>query len=370
MALKKEKILFLLQVPPPVHGAALRNLSLVQSQVLKDTFHIQLLPLHFVDQISEIGNVSLKKFWRLAKFLFKLAGQLIFWRPRIIYFTISPIGNAFYRDVLIVLLITLFRIPIVYHLRGLGIRKAYQKVINRWLYNFVFKGNFIICLSNNHMQDIVGISCRQVKVVPNGIKLEASPKPFRKRDVPELLFLSNYIKSKGVLDFLESLKILNQRGLNFKATLVGAAWDVTNEELRDIARANEVEDKVIVNTPLFGERKFEAILNADIFVLPTYYELFPGVVLEAMQCAKPIVSTLTGAIPEIIDDGTNGFLVPTHSPVDIADKVELLIRDAALRRKLGEAALSKFINNYTLERFENNMKEAFEQILGTIMTKS
>jgi glycosyltransferase involved in cell wall biosynthesis len=359
----KDKILFLLQVPPPIHGASLRNLSVAESKLLQNAFNITLLPLRFVDEIKDIGTVSPGKFWRFVKFLTEFSYQIIFRRPRFIYFSLSPIGNAFYRDVIIVLIGTLFRLHFVFHLRGLGIRQEYPKKFNRFLYNFVFKGNFVICISKNQTNDIEGIKCRGLYVVPDGIKVEATPKRFQPTAVPEILYLSNYIKSKGVLDFIEALKILNQRGLNFKARLIGAPWDVTNEELTALAKTYKLDDKVQVGTPVYKEEKFAAVLHADIFVLPTYYELFPGVVLEAMQCAKPIVTTITGGIPEMIDDGINGLLVPTKSPLDVADKIEMLIRDEGLRERLGKAALEKFMNCYTLERYEENTKSTFEKIL-------
>jgi Glycosyltransferase len=365
----KEKILFLLQVPPPVHGAALRNLSLVESTLLKESFLIKLLPLRFADEIKDIGSVSVKKFWRLIIFLFKLIVELIFSRPKFVYFTISPVGNAFFRDVLIVAIIKLFRIPIAYHLRGLGIREEYKKGINRRLYDFVFRNSFVICLSKNHTLDIQGILQRKILIVPNGIKVEAHPLPFNEAAIPQLLFLSNYIKSKGVLDFLEALRILHEKGVPFKSKLIGSPWDVSIEDLRNFVTAHGMSSKVEINEPKFAEEKFNAILDADIFVLPTYYELFPGVVLEAMQCGKPIVSTLTGAIPEIIDDGVNGFLVPTHQPGAVANKIEILIKDPALRKQFGDAAYRKFMDNYTLEGFEQNMKETFEEILKTIKAK-
>jgi glycosyltransferase involved in cell wall biosynthesis len=359
----KDKLLFLLQIPPPIHGASLRNLSIAQSALLRNGFNVTLLPLRFVDEIKDIGTISLVKFWRFIKFLMIFTYQITFSRPRFIYFSLSPIGNAFYRDVIIVLIGSLFRIPFVFHLRGLGIKQEYSRKFNRVLYDFVFRGNFVICISKNQTADIEEIKCRQIYVVPDGIKVEVTPGPFQSSPSPQILYLSNYIKSKGVLDFIESLRILSQRGLNFKARLIGAPWDVTNEDLKALVKKYGLEENVIVGTPVFGQEKFSAILNADIFVLPTYYELFPGVVLEAMQCAKPIVTTITGGIPEMIDDGINGLLVPTKSPDKVADKIEMLLRDEQLRQRLGRAAHEKFMNSYTLEKYEENTKSTFEKIL-------
>ena len=78
-------------------------------------------------------------------------------------------------------------------------------------------------------------------------------------------------------------------------------------------------------------------------------------IFEAMQFRLPLISTFEGAIPEIIEDGVNGFLVAQKDVIALANKLEVLIKDKELRSKMGAAAYLKFSNNYTLEIFENNM---------------
>jgi glycosyltransferase involved in cell wall biosynthesis len=363
----KPKILFLLQIPPPVHGAALRNLSLVQSALLQRVFDIELLPLRFAQEIRDIGALSVRKMWRLACVLGRLVSVLTAKRPRFVYFTLTPAGNAFYRDVLLVALIRLFCVPLVYHLRGLGIKEASRRRFDRALYRFVFSGAYVVCLAKTQLAELDGFACRHVFVVPNGIKREAQPRPFVAREIPQVLYLSNYVRSKGVIDFIEACRKLRQSGVPFVARTVGASWDVSEQQLRDLTAEYGLSEQVTIGGPLFGAEKFEAIRQADIFVFPTYmpWELFPGVLLEAMQCAKPIVTTPTGAIPEIITDNVNGMLVAAKDPAELAKKIEVLIGDASLRRRLGEAAHAKFNDCYTLERFEANMCSVFETVLGS-----
>lgn len=362
---RAKRILFLVQIPPPVHGASLRNHSLVLSKLLHENFDIRVLPLRFVTEVEEIGNVAPIKFLRLIGFLANLLKGLIIARPQLVYFTLSPVGNAFYRDVLIVLLVKLFHIPIVYHLRGLGIREARQKRLNKWLYDFVFKKTYVICLSNRHKFDIEGIPfINEVFVVPNGIKIEVSLDGVSTHtDVPEVLFLTNFIKTKGVYEFLGAISMVHANGVKFKARMVGAPGNVTRNDLVEESKRMKLTEILTIDGPLFGKSKFDAILQCDVFVLPTYYELFPGVILEAMQCGKPVVTTKTGAIPEIIDDGVNGLLVDTRDITGLAEKIELLLVNASLRQSLGDAARKKFLQNYTLEEFELRMKETFDRVL-------
>jgi len=104
----------------------------------------------------------------------------------------------------------------------------------------------------------------------------------------------------------------------------------------------------------YGADKYEIYADADIFVLPTFYEneCFPLVLLEAMQFSLPLVSTKEGGIPDIIEEGVNGLMVSPRNPVHLAKKLASLIEDAELRALMGKNAYTKYKRSYTLELFE------------------
>lgn len=109
----------------------------------------------------------------------------------------------------------------------------------------------------------------------------------------------------------------------------------------------------------YGEDKHTFLKNADMFVFPTFYpnECFPLVLLEAMQHNLPCVSTTEGGIPGIIDEDKTGFLVPKHDAETLAEKIQTLLSDAALRQRMGESGREKFEKEFTLEVFEKRMAE-------------
>ena len=84
----------MVQLPPPVHGAALRNESLVESALLNEHFAIRTLSLRFVDTLDSIGLFSYQKLIRLVKIYFSFLSEILFHRPEIAYFTIAPAGGA------------------------------------------------------------------------------------------------------------------------------------------------------------------------------------------------------------------------------------------------------------------------------------
>lgn len=363
----KKKILFMVQVPPPIHGAALRNLSLLESKLLHEAFDIRLLPLAFADSIDSIGKLSFKKVLKTFRYAFTLLKTLISYKPDIAYFTITPSGGAFYRDCLFVLVLKMFSVRIVYHLRGLGIKQGREKTwLSKILYRFAFKKSYVICLGKVQFEDIKELPYNRHYVVPNGIKTEIDPQWIIRNTNgrARILFLSNFVRSKGVFEFLEAMKKLKEQNSNFEALLVGDNFDITLQEVVDYIKKNDLSDNVKASGPRYNTEKFKTIGSCDIFVMPTYFELFPGVVLEAMQCGKPIVSTTTGAIPEIIDDGVNGLLVEPKNVDQLAEKIQYLVQHPHIAGSFGNAAKDKFDREFTLIRFEENMKKVFEQVLA------
>jgi glycosyltransferase involved in cell wall biosynthesis len=106
--------------------------------------------------------------------------------------------------------------------------------------------------------------------------------------------------------------------------------------------------------------KFERFAGCDIFCFPSHFEAesFGLVLLEAMQFAKPVVTTRWRGIPSVAADGVNGFVVPVEDPSALAAKLLLLIRDEPLRKRMGEEGRRIFAERFTLERFQENMEEA------------
>ena len=93
----------------------------------------------------------------------------------------------------------------------------------------------------------------------------------------------------------------------------------------------------------------DLVAALDILVLSSYTESFPNAILEAMAMGKPVVATNVGGIPELVEEGQTGFLVPPRDPKAIADRVLSLCRDSARRLQMGRAARAHVENNFTVQ---------------------
>jgi glycosyltransferase involved in cell wall biosynthesis len=364
----KSKILFLVQLPPPVHGVSMMNKITVDSSKIQDAFDTKTIPLNYTSEIKGIGKFSWKKIAVFFKIYKTLISTLRQFKPDVIYFTLTPTGLSFYRDLCIVYLIKLTRSKIVFHLHGKGIyNKSKRSSMLRFIYKQVFKNTYIIHLAETLKQDVMLVN-HQAKAsyaIPNGISEEIqNPRTVSKnKGTKRLLFLSNIAENKGVLMFLESCRYLKDQGFDFKAKIVGRESTLISEDdirqkIIDIGLNKEVQ----YLGPKYNTEKEHIFQNSDIFVFPTYNDCFPLVILEAFKYGLAVLSTTEGAIPDIIDNEKNGLIVPRKDQKALNEKLKMMMLDDQLIAEFSKKAREKFMLEYTTDRYEANVLSVLTQI--------
>lgn len=360
-------ILFLGQFPPPVHGVSVMNNFVRNSNLIKQEFSIDVIDFKFSTSIQKLEKFSIEKVFKALSYSFRILKTILTKKPELVYFTITPTGFGFYRDAFYVFLLKWFNIHIVLHLHGKGIKKNSGSFIKETLYQSVFNNTSVICLSKTLSEDIKEIYKGQPFLIPNGITLHNKTelqKRMTKKTVIQILYVSNFIRNKGILVLVEALSILNKKGYNFNARLVGSPSDITVEMLNKTIQESGIDRVVTVVGPLYDDAKFKEYENADIFVFPTYNDAFGLVNLEAMQYKLPVISTDEGSIPDIVIDNETGFVVEKQNVTMLAEKIRILLEDEDLRIQMGAKGYERFLNNYTLQHFEVNMLKAFKTILS------
>lgn len=366
--MKKSKILFLVQLPPPVHGASLINKLLVESELLSKKYQIEVLPIQIANKMEGLGSFSIAKIFSAISIYFKLLSKLFSNSYDLVYFTLSPLGFAFYKDVGLVFLLKLFNRKIIFHLHGKGIKDELKSSFKRKLYISVFKNVEVIQLAEVLYDDIKDVYPNKPYVLPNGIKkMELDSFDKKETDgVTTFIYLSNLMEDKGILVFLEAIKNLKEIDNIFKAHIVGPSSDVTNEHLEEYIGKNSLTNVKLFG-PAFNEDKYEHLVNSDVFVLPTYYknECFPISILEAYQTGLVVLSTDNGAIPSMVIENVNGFLVPQRDAVALTERMEYLIENPEELEAIKENNRQEFNEKYTEEIFIKN----FENIIDDVLTK-
>lgn len=372
MKSSKNSILYLLHLPPPVHGSSMVGASIRNSAVVNQTFDCRYINLLLSRTIGETGNAGWRKAMRLPAIFMRLLWYLLFYRPHTVYLALTATGAAFYRDVALVALLRLFGIKPLYHLHNKGFAAFGKSKLNNRLYRFVFRNAKVMLLSKHLYADVSAyVKWEDVYICPNGIG-EVSSSEFRvlnselriPNSVAKILFLSNLIESKGVYVLLDACSLLKQKGLAFECVFVGGEADINAKIFQVKVKALDLEQQVQYLGKKYGEEKEQIFANADIFAFPTFYamECLPLVLLEAMQKSLPVVSTFEGGIPNVVEDGITGFLVPVKDAKSLAEKIEILIKDPELRMKMGKAGRKKYEEEFTLDKFENRIIEILNDV--------
>ena len=203
----------------------------------------------------------------------------------------------------------------------------------------------------------------KIHVVCTGVHLpqfQPSQRRFGVLSQPKLLCVARLIEQKGLMDLLAACKLLKDRGHRFKCRIIGAPEEPLyagyHKQLRRLHQKLALEDCV----DFHGPQPFTEVLNsyktADIFILPCVIaqdgsrDITPNALIEAMAMRLPVISTKVTAIPEIVDDGVDGLLVPPKDPGALAEAVIRLSRDFDLRRRLGEQARAKVESKFDIDK--------------------
>ncbi len=286
------------------------------------------------------------------------------------YIALTCHGSSFFKDFPFALFCKLFHKKLVIHQHNKGMANDIDKWPYRLLLPMVYKDAKVILLSWHLYPDIERVVKKEnVMVCPNGIKViqdsefivhnqevKTDDTVEMDRKIPRLLFLSNLVESKGVIVLLDALKILSDKGYSFRCDFVGSE----TKEFSAMRFSEEVNKRGLTSIAFYegqkyGNEKEKAYTLSDVFVLPSYDDCFPLVLLEAMAHKLPIVTTNEGGIADIVENGMNGLIAERCKADSLAVCLEKMIVDKVMRKRMGEAGWKILMDRFTEEKFEERM---------------
>lgn len=362
----KKKVLFIMQLPPPVHGASAMNETIRASKQINNSFAANYINLTTASDTTNIGKPKAIKFIRsLIIYIISLC-KVLKGNYDLVYITLSPHGMAFYKDAILVVLLKLTNTKICFHLHGKGIKKRISNKIVKTIYSFIFKNVSVIHLSKMLYYDIEDL-CKKENVyfVANGIEVDTTLKFIPEKHDNRILYLSNMQESKGSLTLLKAAKLLKEEGLDFHMDFVGR-WHNNKhfkKEWLTFFKKHNLSGNVTYHGPKYGNEKVEAFSKAKIFVLPTENDCFPLTILEAMYYGCVVVTTNEGAIPEMINNGENGFILTKNNAKELSLLLQKLLKKSSIASKLGGNARQCVEEKYTIGNFEQNLVEVLHKII-------
>ena len=218
-----------------------------------------------------------------------------------------------------------------------------------------------ICVSETERAaGLAARTCRAQRtvVIPNAVDVGAAPGARHDGDPPRVVSVGRLAAPKDALTLLRALT--DVAPAPFSALLVGDGPD--RPELEASIRALGLEDTVT----LAGSRSdVPALLAAaDVFVLSSRSEGAPFSILEAMAAGLPVVASNVGGVGELVVDGETGLLVPPADPGRLAEALRRVLRDAALRRRLGAAGRARAAERFDLRALQRAHLELYARELA------
>ncbi|MCP5241065.1 MAG: glycosyltransferase family 4 protein [Zoogloeaceae bacterium] len=233
--------------------------------------------------------------------------------------------GSFWRKRLFVSVANWFSVPVIYHLHSGLFRGFYENDLDdagrQKARRMLQTCRRVFCLNieaKAWLESILDNRVR-VEVFPNPIEIGGAPK--KQGDSPSVLFLGRLVREKGVFELLRAFHFVFQRRPDLSLVLCGTGPEAA--ELRALAVELDIASNVVFPGWVDGAQKAALFTEASVFVLPSYAEGLPMSILEAMVAEVPVVATAVGGIPDMLDHGTCGLLVP---PGDVAQLTAALIR--------------------------------------------
>jgi glycosyltransferase involved in cell wall biosynthesis len=283
---------------------------------------------------------------------------------------ISQERPAFYRDALFMLIARLSRKQIVVHLHGGAFGRFYAeetRSMRLLIRATVGRAAVGIVLSERLRPTLECVlPPERVVAIPNGVAVPQMPRTLRRNGSVHVLLLSNLFPTKGVHVLIKALARAREQNSELVATIAGT-WPTPEieAETRRLAEDLNVADAVEFPGTVTGDAKAQLLSNSDIFCLPSFYPLegTPFVIIEAMAAGLPVVATRWSGIPDMIEHGVSGLLVDTADPDLVAEQLSRLVADSGERRRLGEGARRRYIDEFTPAAFGTRMQAVLRPLL-------
>ncbi len=254
----------------------------------------------------------------------------------------------------------LARIPCISHFRDILPKSITAKI---WLIVLYLLSTHIIAISKAVANEFP--KGKKVKVIYNGIKIRDSRLTTHDSRLTTVGYVGQIARWKGIEYFIKAAPLIIKEVPDVKFLVVGGPifGDVEYlRQLKEIAQSSGLNSKI----QFTGEKEniSSYMAKLDVLVCPSVQaEPFGRILIEAGAMGKPVVAMQEGAIPEVVEDGVTGILVPAKDPKSIAKAVNKLIVNPQLAKSMGERGKERVTKYFNLDRMIKELEEVMREVL-------
>jgi glycosyltransferase involved in cell wall biosynthesis len=234
----------------------------------------------------------------------------------------------------------------------------------------IIAADFVFCISHYARSQVMKLSPVQAWSKFDICRLGVDTERFipavksKANETCQLLCVGRLTPAKGQAILLESVAQLKQQGITVHLTLVGMGPD--EQSLKNYAESLDIVAQVTFTGAVDQDHILAYYNVADMFVLPSFAEGLPVVLMEAMAMEIPCITTTITGIPELIQQGQNGLLVPASDSQSLTQAIKQLAENPALRQQLGKAGRLKVLSDYELSKNTQYLHEKLTHRLNAL----
>lgn len=231
-----------------------------------------------------------------------------------------------------------------------------------------YKADMILSVNkfNISWEKKYGANPNKIDVIYNGIDSDLfvpGQKPEHLKNVLTVVAAARIFELKDILTMIKSCAVAKRSIPNVRYLVYGdnTAVPKYTKECNDLIKELKLEDNFILAG--YHDKPHQLFCEGDISILTSVSEGFPYTVLESMSCGVPVVATDVGGVTEALDS-TCGFICKPKDFESLGQSVVNLLQDGVLRKKMGENARKKVIDNFTIDKFITEYEMAYEFIMN------
>lgn len=276
---------------------------------------------------------------------------------------------SFWRYSFFIILSKILGIPIVLHIHGAEFKEFYNSsnsVFKLLIINIIESTSHLIVLSEHWRSFFDNITPLVSKTIINNsvvnkntIKQIQSTKSY---DKVKILFLGAITERKGIKDIIKAIDVI---GYNDRIQYDIGGFIVEEEKalVDSLEKLSERNSSVRLHFNISEEERDKLYLLSNVFILPTYAEGLPIAMLEAMSYSLAIISTPVGAIPEVIEESKNGFLINPGDYNALSKRFEFLSKNLDQVRSIGEKNLEIARLDYSNKAMSEKIGDIYYEVL-------
>ena len=358
----ENKICFVAPLPPPYGGIANWTRLFTEYLVKNNLADISLVNTAPKGRVTE-GRGILKRVFVSGFAMFGIVSEI---RDKIrtdkmdcVHIATSG-SLAAIRDLMVANLLRKKNVPFIYHIHFGRIPEIIRENTVEWklIKKVISLSARTIAIDKSTKDDLSDFFGAKIDYIPNPIDLKSLPVPSESTE-KTVMYLGWVIKQKGMEELVASWESIQSVAKDWKLQIVGPYKKEYVDELR---KKHSFENVEIIGEKSHKEA-MELLNRASVFVLPSYTEGCPYVIMEAMALKKIIIGTKVGNIPEMLGDNC-GILIDVQNVEELKKHLKEVITQAERYDNLREAAYEKAKSEYDISRISTKILNMLKEIIG------